>query len=167
MDHRNRFCTVESANRSFCNAPSMPDVPFPICAKHAVKLYQRMRDLLLDAVSDPERMREAVEQARLDGYDNAMLHARPAPRKGDPRVYYLRLGGAIKIGTSRFLANRLATYPPGAELLATEPGSFELEQARHRQFEHARLHNTHANSEWFQPTPALLAHIAELRQTAA
>lgn len=87
---------------------------------------------------------------------------RPAPRQF-PRtdvVYYIRFGDRIKIGTSTNLPKRL-TVLPYDELLAIEPGNVSREKARHREFAASLIPG---QLEWFEATPALLAHAAALRQ---
>lgn len=74
-----------------------------------------------------------------------------------PVVYYLRFGDRIKIGTTSDLRSRLAALPPG-DLLAIEPGTYDLERQRHTQF---ALH--HLAGEWFQDGAALQDHIRQVR----
>jgi hypothetical protein len=73
-------------------------------------------------------------------------------------VYYLRFADRIKIGTSGNPRQRLAQLKHD-ELLAFERGTRATEQRRHAQFANAR----YARTEWFRPSPELLAHIASLR----
>lgn len=80
-------------------------------------------------------------------------------------VYYIGVkgDGHVKIGTTKNLQARLrslATARADGNLLmvlATEPGTYELEQKRHAQFAESRAHG-----EWFKLTPALQQHIDEL-----
>jgi hypothetical protein len=81
-----------------------------------------------------------------------------AAEKPEGVVYYLTFNGLIKIGTSTNVKGRMASLPHD-ELLATEPGSYELEKQRHRQFAHLRYKN-----EWFNPGPELQAHIRQLKE---
>lgn len=76
-------------------------------------------------------------------------------------VYYLRFGDRVKIGYSSNLANRLKAIPHD-ELLITEPGTYALEAARHRQFRELRL-----TGEWFDNVEPLAGHIAALQKAAA
>jgi hypothetical protein len=73
-------------------------------------------------------------------------------------VYYLAARDRIKIGTSSNPRSRLAQIPHD-ELLAFERGDRALEQRRHREFAACR-----AGREWFDRDPALLAHVASLRE---
>jgi hypothetical protein len=75
-------------------------------------------------------------------------------------VYYIRVGKFIKIGTSKDVDKRLKSYPPGAKLLATEPGGYQREAERHAQFA-AHLAE---RKEWFTPGPELMTHIKNLQR---
>lgn len=80
-------------------------------------------------------------------------------RRGTERVYYLRFGDRIKIGTSSSFKGRLSTLPYH-EVLAIEPGTFALERERHREFDALRIQG---QREWFHDAPALGAHAGRLR----
>lgn len=84
---------------------------------------------------------------------------RVQPAAREPVVYYLRFGDRVKIGTTIDLTRRMQSIPYD-ELLATEPGSYDVEKQRHRQFHAARIY---ANREWFTLTDDLLAHIQGLQ----
>jgi hypothetical protein len=85
------------------------------------------------------------------------------PGRGIHVVYYLRIGNHIKIGYSANLSDRMRSYPPDAEVLATESGSKALEKARHQQFDH----QLRLGREWFAPSLDLLTHIENLRTACA
>ena len=74
------------------------------------------------------------------------------------KVYYVRCGHLIKIGTTTDLGRRFKSIRPN-ELLAAEPGGQELETRRHQQFATLR-----ASGEYFHPGPALQQHIVGLRE---
>lgn len=92
---------------------------------------------------------------------------KPAPdadiptRKGTNRVYYIRFGDRIKIGTSGNLKPRLSTLSYD-ELLALEPGTVELERQRHRHFAHLLIPG---QREWFQIADDLLDHVARTKES--
>lgn len=71
-------------------------------------------------------------------------------------VYYMRVGNRVKIGYTVNLKGRVLALSPEA-VLATEPGSYAVESARHEQFRHLRTHN-----EWFRLEEPLVAHIRKL-----
>lgn len=80
-------------------------------------------------------------------------------------VYYVRLGeNHIKIGTTTRLAERMVELRVAnrENLLAVEPGGFEHEQQRHKQFNKLRYQR---RKEDFAESPELLTLITELRST--
>ncbi|HEX3962164.1 MAG TPA: NUMOD3 domain-containing DNA-binding protein [Trebonia sp.] len=91
-------------------------------------------------------------------------------RTHDPIVYYGRRDGLIKIGTTTNARTRLSAQGI-EELLAVEPGSYDLETQRHEQFAEHRLSRRRGTGngrgsgpvEWFRPGADLLAHIEVLR----
>lgn len=83
-----------------------------------------------------------------------------APEASENVVYYIRHGGRIKIGTSNNFKRRLAVLPHD-EVLALEPGSYDLEAKRHSQFHSSRIRRT----EWFVTTEHLSEHIAHVRDS--
>lgn len=73
-------------------------------------------------------------------------------------VYYVRFGDRIKIGTSINPRKRLQEIPHD-EVLAFERGGVTLEAQRHIEFRTSRIRNT----EWFDATEDILAHVAKLQ----
>lgn len=83
-------------------------------------------------------------------------------------VYFIKpvgMDGPIKIGCSRLPAERLKGLmvwsPLPLEIVAQVPGGFDLEQNIHHCFADLYTH-----SEWFKPSPRLLAVIERLRSGA-
>ncbi|MFI8300003.1 hypothetical protein ACIGCZ_29165 [Streptomyces nigra] len=72
-------------------------------------------------------------------------------------VYYMRFGHCIKIGTTGTLAVRARELKPD-EILAAEPGSYDLERERHRQFG-----RYFSEGEMYFPGPLLMAHIRKVQ----
>lgn len=147
-------CTALKSNGDFCDAPSAEDMPFPICALHATRVYTRVAQMATGALCDPST-----------GLLRALMTPPPPERSKrchDPVVYYVQIGEHIKIGITTNLKLRLNAYPPNRRLLATEPGNLSKEHFRHRQF------NAHLamGNEWFHPAQALVDHINELRRQA-
>lgn len=86
-----------------------------------------------------------------------------ATRAAPHLVYYARLGhNHIKIGTTYDLTRRMAELRVVNEsnLLAAEPGGFDVEQQRHEQFRKWRYQR---RKEDFGEGPDLLDHIREVR----
>lgn len=74
-------------------------------------------------------------------------------------VYYIRRGHLIKIGTTRQPRSRMRDLLPD-EIVAWEPGDFDTERSRHRQFAHIRIRG----SELFQHSENLTEHMKQLRE---
>jgi len=149
-------CTAQRNDGSFCDRPTVPDAPFPICTKHASQLYAFIRESIDDASSDPERAAAAMM---------ALCARRQQP--GVPTfdastavVYYVQIGEHIKIGCSTNVKARLSSYPPNRRLLATEPGYEHEEAQRLSQFAEYR----DMGREWFRPGLRLVEHINMLRR---
>jgi hypothetical protein len=77
----------------------------------------------------------------------------------DGIVYYIRRGEFVKIGTTTRYRNRMKALLPD-EVLAVEPGSYSIEDQRHRQFASCRLY---PGSEYFRITDDLISHVVALR----
>lgn len=75
-------------------------------------------------------------------------------------VYYCELRpGIVKIGTTMKLAARMAAlHVPVGAVLAAEPGSYDLEKTRHRQFADLRI----TQREDFRVDEALRTHIEDV-----
>lgn len=91
----------------------------------------------------------------------------PGPVAPDPAawshgVYYIvqkDKSDLVKIGTSINVKSRVAAFKK-PRLLVVEPGSYDVETRRHRQFSHFRHHG-----EWFRFNDAILEHIDQIRRT--
>jgi hypothetical protein len=150
-------CTVQRRNGNFCDAESMEQSPFPICQRHALKLYMFMEDEVLRRIGS-RGVKAIAELAESRPYEVA---ASTPPRIGEV-VYYIRIGDLIKIGHTANLRTRLQHYPPNRKLLAVEPGNFATEQGRLAQFRHLLAEG----NEWFRPAGDLLDHVNRIRQAS-
>lgn len=151
-------CTAQRRTGEFCNLPAAPGMPFPICAHHAIMVFRHLQTTIADVQAGGMEMYPGValnffQQMRRTERERAA--AKPFAHT----VYYLRVGHLIKIGYSSDVAQRLRSYPPDTTLLVTEPGDFDLERQRHKEFNHALV----GGREWFEPTPDLMAHIEVLQ----
>ncbi len=72
-------------------------------------------------------------------------------------VYYIRFDDRMKIGTTGNLRQRMRTLWHD-EVMALERGGRSRERARHEQFASSRI-----GGEWFEISPALAAHVDQLR----
>lgn len=140
-------CTVALKGHEFCDAPALEGAPFPICAKHVRQLLETYIPMIYDP---------PIEETTTDP---------DAPCDDNSVVYYVNFGGdTVKIGTSRNLKNRLATFIRSeADVLATEPGDYRLETARRRQFAADKLERG-TSREMFRLSPALKSHIDMLNR---
>lgn len=147
-----RSCTVELSSGKFCTATSAPDMPFPICMRHALDLFLEMTSR-----TTPGNLRALVNSLGPAGVDPASFPA-PETRIVNPVVYYLLIDGLVKIGHTVDLTSRMRAYPPAARIMATEPGERQLEGHRLHQFNEYLAHGR----EWFAPGQRLLDHINDL-----
>lgn len=151
------ICTVQRNDGSFCNRPSLPRAPYPMCLKHATRVYEWVKYEVREADFDHVG-------AELIAH---MLHGDTAPRTAMQvmrgvevtQVYYARVRDLIKIGSSSDVERRISDYIPGSHLLAVEPGGIEVERQRQAQFRSSRA----LGREWFQPSSDLIEHINSLR----
>lgn len=156
-DHRDRgpnSCVARGRRGHPCARDVLYDAPFPVCVKHAAELLRYLHENLAQETI----LASALE--RLLSYDSGE-HNRvmDLPDAGVPVVYYARVGNHIKIGYSSNLTRRMRGYPPDTEILATEPGTRELEKERHMEFNH----QLRMGNEWFAPSLDLLMHIESLQ----
>ena len=133
-----------------CERPTADDTaPLPLCERHAtIVLYWSMREI-----------RAHVDAAAATLADIAAIQP-PADPTRRSVIYYARVDTTIKIGTTTPLAKRMKQL--GADLLAYESGSYDIEAQRHREHAMANSHN-----EFFHPSPELVGWIKILRGEAA
>lgn len=86
----------------------------------------------------------------------AVAHMRVSRERQDGVIYFILLGGLVKIGfTSRAPEARLAEYPPHAVLLGSVSGTWDDEQAAH-----AKLQGSVAGRrEWYHLTPEVRDYV--------
>lgn len=147
-------CTAQLHSGKFCDHPSLPDAPFPICLNHASLLMGYLEARIQATVDTPDLL------SRLVSYQFDAVQERGQRQRAvrGAVVYYLAVGDLIKIGMTRDLAARLKSYPPDAKLLAVEPGDEQVERNRHVRF----AGFLSDRREWFRPGEALMAHIVSL-----
>ena len=157
--------TFDQVNhQGICRIENCPGHGVPqwhgVCRHHATAIYRSVRrDYEYVMEESPEALTRR-DQVRAEM--QAEAEARKATAEARAVVYYVRLGGRIKIGYTTQLRNRLASFRTTVErveLLATEPGDPRLERERHNQFGKHRIRN----SELFREHPELMEHIAAIR----
>lgn len=179
MNHS--LCGVLKADGRDCEVPVDPGSRFNICPRHYRAIYDHFRDVGAPSLTQSTRLHASCPACGVRaliasvknrtatcascGHDVGAIDVvapqrRPGPLASEPPevsvVYYIRFGDRIKIGTTTNLQRRLTALPHD-EVLFTEPGSYELEQQRHRQFNRHLI----AGREWFEAHPDLLNFITE------
>jgi hypothetical protein len=126
-------------------------VPYPVCKRHAIVIYENMRDELNSRLN----MYRSEKQVAADNQANR------DQLKANACVYYLSINGVIKIGTSARLVQRVESMRGYQhDVLAVEPGHFEVEKRRHEQFKDLRI----GTREDFRVDPRLMAHIEAVKE---
>jgi hypothetical protein len=98
----------------------------------------------------------------MSGYDRATFLKPGISRKLDVIYYLRRSDGAVKIGWSRDLRQRVGQLERAhgpLTLLAWEPGDRPAEQRRHVEFRADRIDRRY---EWFRSSPALMDHVEQI-----
>lgn len=128
-----------------------------------------------DVDAEVERRVEFNTAERIRQKDETIAHLRrwlAEERKSEPAkkarkqapvdgtVYFLRVGGYIKIGWTSNLEKRMRQYQPDTQLLACKPGTRKEEHRLHRKFAHLKTHGR----EWFPLAPQITE---EVEQTIA
>lgn len=118
---------------------------------------------VLELIGKNERLMQLIEPQQLlipaaDPEDGRRWNEMRRRYAEQSVVYYVRIGGLIKIGTTVNMQARMSQLMID-EVLATEPGDRELELMRQKQFKHLR-----ERGERFRPEPDLLSHVAMIRE---
>lgn len=157
-------CTAMRRSGEFCDAPTLADMPFPICPKHAAQVYDRMVEHLGDkARTAAQMLAEQMRRMRSEPTPehDEQLARRQAALAAQSQVYYVRIGEHVKIGVTTNMRARMNQLRVElADVLATEPGDQRTERNRHVEFAAERV----GRREDFNPSPRLLAHIDRLRE---
>lgn len=126
----------------------------PMCYDHAAVVW---RTLVTRNANDP-KFAEAVADVneRVAQRERREHEERKASRKANTThgdIYFVRLGGLVKVGWTRDIWGRLKSYGASAELLVCYPGSRDDETNLHRQLTPARA----KGREWYEDG-AIIAH---------
>ncbi|MCA1694809.1 MAG: hypothetical protein LC749_08795 [Actinobacteria bacterium] len=117
-------CTVLVGKGYVCGQDSLPGAPFPICGVHAVDAYQHVVEVMTDRALDSVVRVNAVDAGSSRRW-NPISEMSDLMNGWPTVVYYLDVGGYIKIGWTGRLIYRMRWYPPSAKLLAIEPCSLK------------------------------------------
>lgn len=152
-------CTAEMESGKFCDGDVPGGSPVSMCSVHLTQAYWFCEGLVDAALS--------AERSKSDRFVKRDLASeRQLALRENRVVYYALIGRYIKIGTTAVLEKRMGELKTDA-LLATEPGWFDLEQHRHRQFSHLKARREDGRigrSEYFEPGEDLLEHIDRLAE---
>lgn len=143
-------CTIRMAPDKLCG-DKISGWPFSLCAYHRSSLGAALtRD---KAKAMKEAARQDAIQATHDRIHRLSMRAQSV-------VYYIEFPDYIKIGTTTCLERRVREFRLTPDkVLATEPGNYGMETARHKQFKDLRM----GKLENFRPDPRLLKHIDAVR----
>jgi hypothetical protein len=160
-----RHCALPKGNR-ICNGPKLADAmacePCSVLiAKEVLADKEAVEQLGTNAGATAYRTARKAELDRLLALreDLVRIDRSPdAPKCGV--VYYAELRpGILKIGTTLNLRTRMSTlHVPPASVVAAEPGTYDVEKARHQQFAHLRI----GRGEDFRVDEGLREHVEAL-----
>lgn len=134
-----------------------PDLELPLCIDHLAVVFKMAVRLFVD---DPEfieavaDINEAVA-ARSKAEHAAEQAAFMAREDGD--IYFVRLGGLVKVGWTRDIWSRVKSYGASAELLVSYPATRQDETNLHRQLTPARA----KGREWYEDGDVIARFIDE------
>lgn len=164
-----------------CGNPLSPNSPelLPLCEKHLEVVTKEITRGLRAEVAEikaalaktRDEIADEITTEWADRRDAIQAKAQEARSKRS-RVYFMRCGKYIKIGTSTNIHRRLASIQksggvlmpagldfPSTELVAAIHGDHRRERDLHAKFSH--LHHT---GEWFTEAPELTEYINELKE---
>lgn len=134
-----------------CNSPRALFDDLPLDASPVCSVHLQVARVLADRLE--------AEVLRSRGIVRQSLQPAPAARSApEPQagvVYFVQVGGHIKIGWTTSLDRRMRSYPPGSALLLVHPGTRADESQLHRRF---AAHRTHGR-EWYSLAADLVRHI--------
>lgn len=133
-----------------------------VCEEHALQIL----DVLIARKGRDYLLARAAGAQMAIQYERERIDRKIAARGEETRnhltrpgwVYYIKLYDRIKIGFAEDVLQRTRAYPPMSELLASHPGTMELERQMHKKFRHLLAEG----NEWFHVGNDLMAHIQDV-----
>lgn len=162
--HRELLAKVVSGETEMCISPGCREGESPrsrlgLCDHH-LEWCRKDLDMMSEADLAAYKKEKWEDQNRLWREQRDAEQAKRLEDQKNSVVYYIDFGKRIKIGTTSNLSRRIAQFSqPISSVLAVEPGSFDLETHRHRQFAHLRYNKT----ELFDRNEWLMEHIEKTR----
>ena len=151
-----------------CGEPAMAKVQH----WRTPQLYRMCSECMFQTVAeasnqlDKERLHRIVDLGSVEavlGEEAAAREQAKIDRQARARtpgwIYYIEIGGVIKIGFATDLKKRFNLYPPHLIVRAVHPGTMEVESMLHKRFADTKAAT---GREWFEPSPALWEHIAKI-----
>lgn len=146
-----------------CRNQVSPRYRLPLCQDHILAIWATVeQDMKSDGLTLDEVINAAAEAIRQRERDDAEVlkaSAERMKRELDARpgdVYYIQVGDRVKIGHSKDVQKRLASYPPNSTVLAYHPGSRADERRMHQKFKAYLVEGR----EWFRDCGEIRDHIA-------
>lgn len=129
-----------------------PDLEIPICYDHAALVWNQLAGFHAERGEFAQAIATVNEgiAERQSRTEEARKTAHLA-NVTDGTIYFVRLGGLIKVGWTRRLRSRLKSYGASAELLLTYPASRDDETNLHRQLRPALA----KGREWYEDGPII------------
>lgn len=141
-----------------CGEDPTPRYHVPLCQHHAVFVWSHVdehaRRKLEEYDATVQRQLAYKRLIKKEDRDATPRDERPG------HVYFVKVGGQIKIGWASDVFRRLKSYPPTSTLLAYEPGTMRDEQGLHNRFAHYRI----GGREWYEAGEDLTKYIAGVRR---
>lgn len=131
----------------------------PLCQQHILFIWSMVDADIRESGKTAEDVRRE-ERARLAAEERHTIERNRARARRDSHgfVYYLEVGGMIKIGFTKNAWRRGGEYPPSAQLLAMHYGTQADERKLHERFAAYR----EAGREWYMDCQEIRDHIATL-----
>lgn len=142
-----------------CRANVVAEGAVSVCVEHAVDIWEIvekrdkspfLREVLGEDIARRDRIR-AEQRAATKAEDKALIAAPDAIGE----IYYIKVGGLIKVGWTSDLRKRLRAYGPEAEVLVHYEATRRDEANLHRQLKPSRA----KGREWYQDDPIIQAFV--------
>lgn len=134
-----------------------PDLELPLCFDHLAVVFKmgvtayRDKPEFIEAIADINEAVAARDKREHEEQQEAFL------ARENGQIYFVRIGGLVKVGWTRDLWSRIKSYGASAELLAAYDATRQDETNLHRQLTPARA----KGREWYEDGDIIAKFIAE------